>query len=145
MRPPDAATKAVRLYGEELQRSDVDVAKYLTGNKCEFWRGLPPASRERVRKKLGLEIVSIPRYHWRLSSDGFVDGDDIYDHFKWIFGLIQPGRPLFQQLGQDFQYGMSVFWSGNGTGGGPLLTLEVAELLVFHRMDIGVCFYLDEA
>lgn len=100
------------------------------------------ARRERVRKKLGLEDISLPRYHWRLSSDGFVDSDDIYDHLAWIFELIHPGRPLFQQLGQEFEFWISVFWEGNGTGGGPLFTLRVAELLVFHRVEMGVGFYL---
>lgn len=100
--------------------------------------------RERVRKNLGLEEVSLPRFQWHLSSDGFVDSDMIYDHIAWIFGLIRPGRPLFQQLGQEFEYWMSVFWQGNGTGGGPLITLEIAELLLFHKVEMGVGFYLDQ-
>lgn len=101
-----------------------------------------PKARERrlrVRSKLGLEDVPIPRYHWQLSSDGFVDSDDVYEHVVWIFERLQRGQPLSQLLGPDYEYGFSVFWPGNG----PLITLKTAELLVRHKAEMGVAFYVE--
>jgi hypothetical protein len=99
--------------------------------------------RERVRNKLGLENVPLPRYHWRLSSDGFLDSDDVYEHLLWIFERIRSGYPLYQLLGDDFECWLSVFWRGNGTGGGPLITMQIAKLLTRHRVEMGIAFYVE--
>jgi hypothetical protein len=99
--------------------------------------------RVRARSKLGLEDVPLPRFHWRLSSDGFVSSEDIHEHLTWIFDRIQSDRPLSQSLGDNFEYWFSVFWQGNGTGGGPLITLQTSELLVRHKAEMGVAFYVE--
>lgn len=99
--------------------------------------------RMRVRSKLGLKDAAIPRYHWQLSSDGFVSSDDIHEHLLWLFERLQSDQPLSQLLETDFEYWFSVFWQGNGTGGGPLITLQTADLLVRHKAEMGVAFYVE--
>ena len=101
--------------------------------------------RGRVRRQLGLPEAAIPRYHWRLSSEGFVTNDEVHDHLEWIFGCMQPGKLLGQVLGSDFEYWFSIFWQGNGTGGGPLITVQTAELIVRHNANLGIAFYVDSS
>ena len=61
----------------------------------------------------------------------------------WILDRIKSDLPLYQVLGDGFEYWFSLFWQGNGTGGGPLIALRTLELLVFHRAELGVAFYAD--
>jgi hypothetical protein len=102
------------------------------------------ATRKRVRAKLGLLDVQVPRYRWRLCSNDFVTSDDIYDHLTWIFNCIQPAHALFEHLGEGYTYWLSTFWGGNGTGGGPLIELRSLDILAKHRVEIGIAFYLEE-
>ena len=114
--------------------------------KVEFLDHASPEVRERrmrLRGKLGLEEVALPRYHWRLSSDGSVASDDIHEHLLWILDRVKSDLPLYQSLGNDFEYWFSIFWQGNGTGGGPLITLPTSELLVRHKAEMGVAFYVE--
>lgn len=101
--------------------------------------------RARVRRKLGLGDVAIPRYHWQLFSDGFVGTDDIYDHLEWIFNQLCITQPLHAALGEHFQFWFSLFWEGNGTGGGPLITRQTMQLLTLHQAELGIGFYLDRS
>lgn len=102
------------------------------------------ATRKRVRAKLGLRDVQIPRYRWQLCSDDFVTSDDIYDHLTWIFNCIQPAHALFEHLGEGYTYWLSTFWAGNGTGGGPMIELRSLDILAKHRVEIGIAFYLED-
>jgi hypothetical protein len=114
--------------------------------KIDFVDNSSPEMRERrsrVRSKLGLKDVAIPRYHWRLSSEGAVTSDDIHEHLLWILGRISSELSMNQSLGSGFEYWFSVFWQGNGTGGGPLITLQTAELLVRHKAEMAVSFYVE--
>lgn len=114
--------------------------------KVEFVDHASPEVRERrmrVRSKLSLEDVALPRYHWWLSSESFVNSDDIHEHLLWVFDRVKSDLPLSQSLGSDFEYWFSVFWQGNGTGGGPLITLQTSDLLVRHRAEMGVAFYVE--
>ena len=99
--------------------------------------------RARFRKKLGLDDAPIPRYHWKLCSNGFVEADDLHLHLQWVLGHIQANTPLSQLLGEEFTYWVSVFWGGNGTGGGPLIDMQITDLLAYHRLEMGVSFYLE--
>jgi hypothetical protein len=102
------------------------------------------ARRNRVRAKLGLKRAQIARYQWKVISDGKVENDDIDEHLKWLLGNFEDGIKLTERLGPEFQCWISVFWLGNGTGGGPLLTIRSMEILLHHRIEIGVAFYLDD-
>lgn len=114
--------------------------------KFEFVDQLAPDVSERrirVRRKLGLDDVAVPRYHWRLSTEGFLESDDIHQHLLWIFDRIKSDVPLIESLGSSFDYWVSIFWQGNGTGGGPLITLQTTDLLAHHRAEMGVAFYAE--
>lgn len=100
--------------------------------------------RDRVRAKLGLGAAQIARYQWKLTSDGMVENDDIYSHLVWIFQNFEGSSSVLKVLGPDFTCWVSVFWSGNGTGGGPLLETKTMEMLLFHQIDLGVAFYLED-
>ncbi|MDQ0138466.1 hypothetical protein J2T05_000039 [Cupriavidus necator] len=68
------------------------------------------ASRARVSKAIGQALPEIPRYHWQIASDGFVDGEDIEHHLLWIFHLLPPDARLCDLLaGEDFDYWISTF------------------------------------
>ena len=99
--------------------------------------------RMRVRRQLGLEDVALPRYHWRLSTERFVNSDEIHQHLLWILDQIMSDIPMSESLGDKFDYWFSVFWQGNGTGGGPMITLKTTDLLARHRAEMGVAFYAE--
>ena len=84
------------------------------------------------------------RFDWSLCSKDFVVSDEIEDHLYWIFDQIKSKRSLSQVLGKEYQYWLSIFWGGNGTGGGPLITVDIAKLLVWHEISMGVSFYAIE-
>lgn len=44
-----------------------------------------------------------------------------------------------------YKYYFSVFWGGNGTGGGPFITSETSALLAEHEAEIEICFYYEDA
>lgn len=112
----------------------------------EFVDNNLPESRarvERMRKFPWFQDIQRPRYHWRLSSEKFVNDDDLYKHLMWVFERVRPNYLLSQLEDAGFEYWLSVFWQGNGTGGGPLITHKVAQLLTRHKVDMGVAFYLE--
>lgn len=100
------------------------------------------AARARVSKKLGSHLPALPRYYWRISSEGYVAGDDLEDHLEWIFRLLPSSNHLCDLLGGDFEYWISTFWVGNGTGGGMRVGVRMADLLSRHKTTLGVGFYL---
>lgn len=102
------------------------------------------ASRARVSKAIGRALPEIPRYHWQITSDGFVDGEDIEDHLLWVFHLLPSDAHLCDLLTGDFDCWISTFWVGNGTGGGVLLSVKVSNLLARHKVELAIGFYLDE-
>ncbi|WP_354675466.1 hypothetical protein [Cupriavidus alkaliphilus] len=102
------------------------------------------ASRARVSKAIGRALREIPRYHWQIASDAFVDGDDIEGHLLCIFHLLPPDARLCELLAGDFDYWISTFWVGNGTGGGVLLSVKISDLLARHKVQLAIGFYLDE-
>lgn len=117
-----------------------------SGVKFEFVDNQAPeqrARRARVRGKLGLGDVEIPRYHWQLRSEESVSADDIYAHVQSILAQLGVDRSLGEMLDSGYEFWFSVFWQGNGTGGGPLITQQMAALLMMHKVDLGIGFYLD--
>lgn len=101
------------------------------------------ARRERVRSKLGLPDLEAPRYHWRLCSEGQVTDDDLHKHLQWLLNHIKPERTIGDLLDAGFESWISASWTGNGTGGGPLISLDTSALLLRHRTEMGVSFYLE--
>lgn len=97
-------------------------------------------------RKAGLEQrPDAPRYSWSLDTNGKVDSDDLRDHLIWLLNRLKKGKLLTDLSLQGFKYHFSVFWGGNGTGGGPLITHEAMAMLTLHGAEMGVCFYYQEA
>jgi hypothetical protein len=62
-----------------------------------------------------------------------------------VLDQIDTGIRLSQLRDAGFECSLQFFWESNGTGGGPLVTLQVAELLVRHSVDLQFGFYWKEA
>ena len=101
------------------------------------------ASFSRLRKKGGVHTAP-PRYHWSFSSDGYVDGFDVMKHLTWVLDRVQTGYLLSQLADAGYQCWLQFYWEGNGTGGGPTVTSEIAALLVLHKVDLQFGFYLEQ-
>lgn len=101
------------------------------------------ASFDRLRRSGAFQRVNPPRYHWWFSSDGFVEGFDVYRHLLWVLDQIQPKFLLSQLKDAGFECWLQFYWEGNGTGGGPLVTPQIAELLVRHNVSLQFGFYLE--
>lgn len=80
-----------------------------------------------------------------MDTNGKVDSDDLRDHLSWLLNRLKRGKLLTDLSLQGFEYYFSVFWGGNGTGGGPLITREALAMLTLHGAEMGVCFYYEEA
>ncbi|WP_157128542.1 hypothetical protein [Cupriavidus sp. USMAA2-4] len=103
------------------------------------------AMRSRLEMKGILQSADRPRYWWNINTDGKVSGSDIDEHIAWLVARVRPGRLLNELSAAGYGYFFSVFWPGNGTGGGPLITLRTVEMLASHRAELGVGFYYDDA
>jgi hypothetical protein len=103
------------------------------------------ASRQRLRMQ-GLALSEDrARYWWHLNTDGRVMGDDIHVHISWLVGQLAKGQRLAALKAQGYHCWFSMFWGGNGSGGGPLITHEAMALLTLHEAELGVGFYYEEA
>lgn len=100
------------------------------------------ASFERLRKKGVHKRAGLPRYHWSFNSEGHVEGFDVYEHLIWILSQISPSYVLSEMHGAGFECQLQFAWVGNGTGGGPLVTPQIAQLLVHHNINLQFGFYV---
>ncbi len=100
------------------------------------------ARRARLREQLGLDDVALPRYYWRLCTENRVAGDDIHDHIQWLLACVRDGHRLLELKEAGYAYWLSVFWTGNGTGGGPLIDLPTVHILAREQISMGIGFYL---
>jgi hypothetical protein len=93
------------------------------------------------RKKNNLKIYQPFRYFWLLSSDGKVAGSNVLEHINWILSNFKPAFRLAELKLAGAEYGLSFYWGGGvGTGHGPIVTPELAALLVKHEvtLDFGI-------
>lgn len=101
------------------------------------------ASFSRLRNK-GVAHTAPPRYHWSFSSDGCVEGFDVMKHLTWVLDRVQEGFLLSQLEDAGYHCWLQFYWEGNGTGGGPNVTAEIAALLALHKVDLQFGFYLEQ-
>jgi hypothetical protein len=100
------------------------------------------ASFERLRRKGVFKRAGLPRYHWTFSSEGHVEGFDVYEHLAWVLNQVHPDCLLSKLQSAGFECLLQFFWVGNGTGGGPLVTPQIAELLARHGVGLQFGFYV---
>ena len=108
-------------------------------------------SPDRVAQKNRWKDAGIPmrstieRYWWELSSQGHVESDDLEKHALWLLSHLRHEKNLKDELTEGYRYYVSVFWGdSNGTGGGPVITVSLAKLLVQHGLRVDVGFYVNE-
>lgn len=101
--------------------------------------------RERLHKRLGTIPPPVPRYHWKLCSDGMVVAPDPLPHIKWLLSLFEPNVKLYQLNELGFDYWLAFCWSGNGSGGGPSINEELSNLLNSHKTRLDIGFYYEDA
>jgi hypothetical protein len=108
---------------------------------------LQMASSKRMRS-LGFVIRSdLPRFRWILDTSGRFDEDtfDLFTHVSWLLAQLKPSVSLEETRGRGVESFLSLYYCGNGTGGGPFISPEVAELLVSHRISMQVGFYYEDS
>ena len=102
------------------------------------------ASFARLAKKGVLRRTNLPRYHWTLSSEGFVEGFDVCAHLAWVLGQIRSDYLLSDLKNMGYESWLQFYWESNGTGAGPLVTVQAAELLTRHAVSLQFGFYWRE-
>ena len=103
------------------------------------------ASFARLAKKGVVRRTNLPRYHWTFSSEGVVEGFDVYEHLAWVLGQIRSNHLLSDLQNLGYESWLQFYWESNGTGAGPLVTLQAAELLVRHGASLQFGFYWRES
>lgn len=105
--------------------------------------------RRQTRKRLDAAGIrrrpDLPRYGWVLDTNGTVFSTSIEDHIKSLLSCLNNERSLGDLKSMGYKYYFSVFWGGNGTGGGPFITSETLALLAGHEAEIEICFYYEDA
>lgn len=105
--------------------------------------------RHQTRKRLDAAGIrrrpDLPRYGWVLETNGKVHSTSIEDHIKSLLSCLNNERRLGDLKSMGYKYYFSVFWGGNGTGGGPFITSETSALLAEHEAEIEICFYYEDA
>lgn len=88
----------------------------------------------------------LPRYTWHLDTRQTI-GTDEYDpfvHVSWLLSQLKPGVQLAEAKNRGIESSLAFYWGGNGTGGGPFISRELAELLVRHQIDLKMGFYYEK-
>lgn len=104
------------------------------------------ASAQRMRATGFVPRSDLPRYVWYLDSREGVDESDfdLFVHVCWILSQLKPGVSLAEAGKRGIETLLGFYWSGNGTGGGPFVSVPLAELLVKHQIALDVGFYYAE-
>jgi hypothetical protein len=103
------------------------------------------AERKELNSRLKVLLGRIERgpikHHWLLSTEGIVTSFDINEHLGWIFDQLSPRCDMDQLKLGGYDCVLSLYWEGNGMGGGPRISYETAERLVKHRVSLQIGFY----
>ncbi len=103
---------------------------------------------EDMQSELNLKIAArwiirsdLPRYQWTLNSLEKINVAeiDIYKHIYWL--LSQMKESFFDSERKNIECSLSFFWSSRGTGGGPVITPELSELLFQKKIKLDIGFY----
>ena len=132
---PDAASKI--LASDSIAELDFeDNCSEFNLAREQRWRAAGFATRN-----------DLPRYRWLFDSRVSVDTDEIdpFVHVAWLMSQLKPDVSLAQARKDGIETSLGFYWGGNGTGGGPFISLRLAELLVRHKIDMDVGFYYEDA
>jgi hypothetical protein len=140
----------LKLYSKTTSELPTDLIKKQAYSAFEYVDYQDP-SRLRRRRELDQKIGEIMnraaptelqfRHWWTLSTDGFVESDDLSVHLEWILKKFRRGKIIGDLEKFQIEHFISCFWRGNGTGGGPLLSVELISVLHRQRTELAVSFY----
>lgn len=104
------------------------------------------ASAQRLRAVGFIRRSDLPRYSWHLDTRDEVDSDEIdpFVHVSWLLSKLRSGISLPEANKNGIESLLAFYWGGNGTGGGPFISVRLAELLVRHQINLDVGFYYEE-
>jgi hypothetical protein len=105
------------------------------------------ASAERMRSAGFVMRSDLPRFTWYLdTSERFKeDTFDLFAHVSWLLAQLKPSVSLGDARTRGVESLLSLYFGGNGTGGGPYISQKVAELLVRREIALQVGFYYEES
>lgn len=105
------------------------------------------ASAERMRAAGFVMRSDLPRFTWYLDTNHRFEEDtfDLFTHVSWLLAQLKPSVSLADARTRGVESFLSLFYAGNGTGGGPYISQEVAELLVRRELAMQVGFYYEES
>lgn len=105
------------------------------------------ASAERLRSAGFVMRNDLPRFTWYLDTRDRFEAEtfDLFAHVSWLLAQFKSSVSLEGARSRGVESFLSLYYGGNGTGGGPFVSQEVAELLVHHRIAMQVGFYYEES
>ncbi|CAN7436126.1 hypothetical protein LJR129_002816 [Acidovorax sp. LjRoot129] len=104
------------------------------------------ASAERWKAAGFVQRFDLPRYAWSYDSQNAVTSDvwDPYPHVEWLLSQLKSGISLATERALGTETHLGFFWGGGGTGGGPFISVQLAELLVHHQIALDIGFYYQD-
>ncbi len=103
------------------------------------------ATVQRLRAVGFVPRSDMPRYAWYLDTRETVDSTefDPFVHVSWLLSQLKPGVLLAEARKKGIESSLGFYWGGNGTGGGPFISVRLSELLMRHQIGLEVGFYYE--
>jgi hypothetical protein len=105
------------------------------------------ASAERMRAAGFIVRSDLPRFRWCLDTDGRFEEQtfNLLAHVSWLLAQLKPSVSLAEARRRGVESFLSLYYAGNGTGGGPFISQELAQLLVRREIAMQVGFYYEDS
>jgi hypothetical protein len=105
------------------------------------------ASANRLRSAGFLLRNGLPRFRWCLNTLEKFDPEkfDLFTHVSWLLSQLKPTASLKAARTRGVESFLSLYYAGNGTGGGPYISTELAALFARHEISMQVGFYYEES
>jgi hypothetical protein len=136
LRSDDADAPSKILAADVIGSLDFD------DNRSEF----NLASAQRWRAAGFIRRNDLPRYRWLFDTKEAVAADELdpFVHVSWLLSHLKPELSLAEARENGIETSLGFYWGGNGTGGGPFISVRLAELLARHQIGLDVGFYYEE-